>query len=130
MFLDSLSGETLGQYKLGELLGAGGMGAVYRAYQESLHREVAVKVIYTRVAGNAEYEERFAREARMAAALEHSHIVPIYDFGTQHSVSYVVMRQLSGGSLSERISQHIAAFNATWCPFERHRVFVKEGRIG
>lgn len=103
MFLDSLSGQVLGQYQLRELLGVGGMGAVYRGFQESLQREVAVKIIFMRQSGNMQYEERFAREARLAASLEHSHIVPVYDFGTEHGLSYVVMRLLTGGSLSERI---------------------------
>src|SRR5690606_17330243 len=100
MFLDSLSGQVLGQYQLRELLGVGGMGAVYRGFQESLQREVAVKIIFMRQSGNMQYEERFAREARLAASLEHSHIVPVYDFGTEHGLSYVVMRLLTGGSLS------------------------------
>jgi serine/threonine protein kinase len=103
MFLDSLTGQSLGQYHLRELMGVGGMGAVYRGYQESLHREVAVKVIFMRQTSDMQYEERFSREARLAGSLEHTHIVPVYDFGTEHGVSFVVMRLLSGGSLSERI---------------------------
>jgi serine/threonine-protein kinase len=105
MFLDTLTGQSLGQYQLRELLGVGGMGAVYRGFQESLQREVAVKIIFMRQTSNLQYEERFAREARLAASLEHTHIVPVYDFGTEHGVSYVVMRLLTGGSLSERIIQ-------------------------
>ncbi|MBZ0299634.1 MAG: protein kinase [Anaerolineae bacterium] len=101
--MDTLSGQTLGQYQLRELLGVGGMGAVYRGFQPSLEREVAVKVIFTRWAAQNEYRERFIREARMAASLEHAHIVPVYDFGTENDVSYVIMRLLGGGSLAERI---------------------------
>lgn len=105
MNLNALSGQTLGQYELGDLLGVGGMGAVYKGYQPSLEREVAIKIIFSRWADSAadEYQARFVREARMAASLEHAHIVPVYDFGTENGVSYVVMRLLSGGSLADRI---------------------------
>jgi serine/threonine-protein kinase len=101
--MENLTGQTLGQYELRELLGTGGMGAVYRGYQRTLRRDVAVKVLYTTLAVQAEYGERFVREAQTAAALEHAHIVPIYDYGTERGLSYVVMRLLTGGSLAERI---------------------------
>ena len=101
--LDRLKGQHLGQYELVDLLGKGGMGAVYRGFQASLQRDVAVKVIYAAPGLNDRYEERFQREARMAASLEHSHIVPVYDFGTDQGISYVVMRLLSGGSLADAI---------------------------
>jgi serine/threonine-protein kinase len=103
MTLDNLSGQTLGQYELREMLGQGGMGAVYRGFQTSLTREVAVKVLTPDLTVDPSYLERFTREARTAAALEHAHIVPVYDYGTQGAVSYIVMRLLTGGSLSERI---------------------------
>src|SRR5690606_27648016 len=101
--MENLTGQTLGQYELRELLGTGGMGAVYRGYQRTLRRDVAVKVLYTTLAMQSEYGERFVREAQTAAALEHAHIVPIYDYGTERGLSYVVMRLLTGGSLAERI---------------------------
>jgi serine/threonine-protein kinase len=102
MNLQDLTGRTLGQYELRELLGMGGMGAVYRGYQASLKREVAVKVITPQAAQQPDYVQRFTREAEIAATLEHSHIVPIYDYGTQQQISYVVMRLLTGGSLDDR----------------------------
>lgn len=105
MGFENLTGQVLGQYELRELLGVGGMGAVYRAYQAGLQREVAVKVLPTTLAGEAGYIERFIREARMAGALEHPHIVRIYDYGTQGDISYLVMALLRGGSLSQRINQ-------------------------
>jgi serine/threonine-protein kinase len=101
--LDKLKGQVLGQYELTGLLGAGGMGAVYRGYQETLQREVAVKVIYAMHEPDSQHEERFLREARTAAALEHAHIVPVYDFGTDQGISYVVMRLLGGSSLARLI---------------------------
>jgi serine/threonine-protein kinase len=105
MATGSLAGQTLGQYELRELVGESGMGAVYRAYQASLQREVAFKVMSASLASQPGYVERFTREARTAAALEHAHIVPVYDYGTQDDISYIVMRLLSGGSLEQRISQ-------------------------
>ncbi len=103
MSVDNLVGQVLGQYELKELLGAGGMGAVYRAFQSNLKREVAVKVLPSGLATQAGYIERFNREAEIAASLEHPNIVPIYDYGTQHNISYVVMRLLGGGSLAQRL---------------------------
>ncbi|GAB4513269.1 MAG: hypothetical protein OHK0046_13930 [Anaerolineae bacterium] len=103
MNLQNLSGQTLGQYELTELLGTGGMGAVYRGYQKALDRYVAVKVLNFMLSADSEYLERFNREAKTSAALEHPNIVPVYDYGTQEYVSYVVMRLLTGGSLEDRI---------------------------
>ncbi|MBK9123086.1 MAG: protein kinase [Chloroflexi bacterium] len=105
MGFENLSGRTFGQYELRELLGVGGMGSVYRAYQTGLDRQVAVKVLPRALASEPGYVERFIREARTAAALEHPHIVRIYDYGTQGDVSYLVMALLRGGSLSARLSQ-------------------------
>ncbi len=102
--MENLTGRTLGQYKLEALLGVGGMGAVYRGYQSTLQREVAVKVLDTSLVADATYAERFMREARTAATLEHAHIVPIYDYGTEGLYSYVAMRLLTGGTLADRIA--------------------------
>ncbi len=99
----SLAGQKFGQYELRQLVGMGGMGAVYRAYQTPLKREVALKLLPPMFAAEAGYAERFLREAQTAAALEHAHIVPIYDYGTQDGINYVVMRLLTGGSLAERL---------------------------
>lgn len=103
---NNLTGKTLGKYELRDLLGVGGMGAVYRAYDHSLRREVAVKIINLG-SDNAELRTRFIREAQTAAGLEHSHIVRVYDFGIDREINYVVMQFLTGGSLSERIKQAI-----------------------
>jgi serine/threonine-protein kinase len=105
MTIHNLAGQKLGQYELRELLGTGGMGAVYRGYQPALEREVAIKVLSPMLAEEEGYLERFNREAKTAAALEHTHIVPVYDYGTQQDISYVVMRLLSGGTLGERLKR-------------------------
>ncbi len=98
-----LASRRLGQYVLEELIGLGGMSAVYRAHQPALAREVAIKVLATQLATDSDYQQRFALEARTAAALEHPHIVPIYDYGAQDGLLYVVMRLLPGGSLAQRL---------------------------
>jgi serine/threonine protein kinase/uncharacterized protein YraI len=109
--IENLSGQTIGQYEVRDLLGAGGMGAVYRAYQTGLRRDVALKVMPPTLAQQPEFIERFAREAQTAAALEHAHIVPVYDYGTVSGLSYVVMRLLTGGSLAERLTHRSKAEN-------------------
>jgi serine/threonine protein kinase len=103
--LRQLSGESIGQYDLKELYGTGGMGAVYRAHQRNLERDVAFKVMSLSYAMQREFVERFYREAKLAASLEHPNIVPIYDYGAMEEWQYVVMRLLTGGSLAERVQQ-------------------------
>lgn len=102
--LTHLSGHKFGQYELRRMLGAGGMGAVYLGWQTGLKREVAIKILPPQFATSPGMIERFTREAETAAKLEHPHIVPIYDYGVEQGISYVVMRLLSGGSLSERLA--------------------------
>ncbi len=77
------------------------MATVYRAYQPSMDRDVAVKVIHHRLAQEALQVERFQREARLIARLEHPHILPVYDFDGAHRPQYIVMRYLAGGTLKE-----------------------------
>jgi serine/threonine protein kinase len=105
--ITTLTGLTVGQYTLKEQLGAGGMGVVYKGFQPTLEREVAIKILPPLMASQEGYIERFTREARTAAGLEHAHIVPIYDYGTQQELSYVVMRMLTGGSLAQRMQQRV-----------------------
>ncbi|MBZ0295433.1 MAG: TIR domain-containing protein [Anaerolineae bacterium] len=102
--IKGLAGRKFGQYELRELIGLGGMGAVYRANQASLRREVALKLLPPAFASEAGYVERFLREAQTAAGLEHANIVPVYDFGNEDGINYVVMRLLKGGSLAERLA--------------------------
>ncbi|HEX3051456.1 MAG TPA: serine/threonine-protein kinase, partial [Aggregatilineaceae bacterium] len=105
MNIHTLSGTRLGQYQLYELIGVGGMAAVYRAYHPALNRFVAIKVLSPSLAQDPQYIERFDREARIAGTLEHRYIVPIYDYGVQDGISYVVMRLLTGGTLAQRTRQ-------------------------
>src|SRR5579859_2282686 len=94
-------GSKLGQYELIEEVGRGGMAAVYRAYQSSMDRFVAVKVIYRSIAADTRTLERFQREARLVARLEHPHILPVYDYDGAHDPPYIVMRYLQSGTLKD-----------------------------
>ncbi|MEB2289444.1 MAG: protein kinase [Anaerolineae bacterium] len=98
-----LSGHKLGQYHLGELVGRGGMASVYRAHQESMDRDVAIKVMAATLSHNAEFVARFEREARVIARLQHPHILPVIDFGRSDEHIYLVMRYVEGGILSDRL---------------------------
>src|SRR5215510_15318706 len=96
-------GTKLGAYQIVQLLGAGGMGEVYRARDERLSRDVAVKVLPASVAGNHDRLARFEREARALAALSHPNILAVYDVGTERGTSYCVTELLEGHSLRERL---------------------------
>src|SRR5690606_31375242 len=100
-----LTGRRFGPYHMEGLLGLGAMGAVYRAHQTALARDVAVKVLPSAMAARPDYLARFNREAKIAASLEHPHIVPLYDYGTDAGISYVAMRLLNGGTLAERLNE-------------------------
>lgn len=104
---DSLIGRQLGDYQIEARIGRGGMAKIYRAYQPSVQRYVAVKIIATDLADENDlvvFRERFAREAKVVASLEHTHVLPIYDYGLIDDTAYLVMRLLDGGSLSDLIS--------------------------
>ena len=93
------------EYEIIEELGRGGMALVYRARDRQLEREVAIKVLPFSLAFDAEFVERFQREARTAAQLEHPNIIPIYRVGRSGRVIYFVMKFLRGGSLSTVLSE-------------------------
>src|SRR5262245_34180733 len=91
--------SRLGPYEILSPLGAGGMGEVYRARDERLKRDVAIKVLPERVAEDPEALTRFEREARAVAAISHPNILAIHDFGKEGSVSYAVTELLDGETL-------------------------------
>jgi serine/threonine protein kinase len=95
----SMIGRTLGHYRLDSLLGAGGMGEVWRARDTRLDRAVAVKILPEHLVDNPEALRRFEREAKAVAALSHPNILSIFDFGAERGVSYAVMELLDGGNL-------------------------------
>jgi tRNA A-37 threonylcarbamoyl transferase component Bud32 len=94
-----LSGTTLGKYRLVKRIGQGGMAQVYKAYQPDLDRYVAVKVLHPHLVGDDGFAARFRREARAVAALEHPHVVRVYDFDAERGVAFLVMERLDGRSL-------------------------------
>ena len=98
--LDIVREALAGEYEIQEELGRGGMAIVYRARDKQLEREVAVKVLPFSLAFDAEFVERFQREARTAAQLEHPNIIPIYRVGKSGRVIYFVMKFLRGKTLS------------------------------
>jgi len=99
------TGTRLGSYEIVGLLGAGGMGEVYRARDTKLDREVAIKVLPQQLAEDAHALGRFEREAKAVAALAHPNILSIYDFGSDAGVTYAVMELLEGETLRERLEQ-------------------------
>jgi eukaryotic-like serine/threonine-protein kinase len=99
------SGTKLGPYEIVSPLGAGGMGEVYRARDTRLGRDVAVKVLPSSVAGNADRLRRFEQEARAASQLNHPNIVTVHDFGMQDGAPYVVQELLQGQTLRERLAE-------------------------
>ncbi len=90
--MENLIGKTLGQYEIREKIGEGGMAYVFKAYQPSLDRFVAVKVLSLAVAEKARLTERFQREAYSIARLHHPNILQVHDFGIQDNYNYIVMR--------------------------------------
>src|SRR5258708_39996011 len=94
--MDEFSNRVIKGYELRERVGAGGFGAVYRAYQPSVGREVAIKVILPERANNLDFVRRFEVEAQTIARLEHPHIVPLYDYWRDPDGAFLVMRWLQG----------------------------------
>jgi WD40 repeat protein len=97
------SGIKLGPYEIRSLLGAGGMGEVYRAHDSRLNRTVAIKVLPTSFSADRDRLQRFAQEARAAAALNHPNILSIFDIGEEQGAPYVVSELLEGETLRERL---------------------------
>lgn len=120
--IDLVREALAGDYEILEELGRGGMALVYRAKDRHLEREVAVKVLPFTLAFDAEFVERFQREARTAAQLEHPNIIPIYRVGRSGRVIYFAMKLLRGGSLSS-----VLAERKTLTPPEIRRLLVEAG---
>src|SRR5690242_3645601 len=103
---DPRIGQTVGGYTLEALIGRGGMGAVYLADQHAIQRKVAVKVIADDLAGDPRVDARFLREARLAAQINHPHVVPVYDAGRDDDGTlYLAMRYIPGGDLGKLLRE-------------------------
>jgi tetratricopeptide (TPR) repeat protein/predicted Ser/Thr protein kinase len=103
--MSELTGKTLGKYKVLGKIGAGGMGAVYKAMHIELGHTVAVKVLPSSFTRDPQYLERFHREAQTAAQLDGPHIIDVFDYGEQDGYTYLVMSYISGESLGDRLGQ-------------------------
>src|SRR4051794_6040890 len=91
--------EKLGDYHILREIGSGGMGVVYEAEHDALKNRVALKVMHPRLRGDQTYLQRFHREARSAARLHHTNIVPVFDYGEQDGVCYYAMQYIAGVGL-------------------------------
>jgi serine/threonine protein kinase len=111
--MSEVAGQTLGQYEVLELIGQGGMARVYKGYQRSLERYVAIKAIPARIddAPDPAFVQRFNAEARLIARLTHPNIVPVHDYGEDKGWAFIVMEYIAGGTLRDRIvraeAQHV-----------------------
>src|SRR5262245_11197589 len=97
------AGTRLGPYEVLSLVGAGGMGEVYKARDTRLDRTIAIKVLPPHTADRADVRQRFEREARTVSALNHPHICTLYDIGQEDGRDYLVMEYLDGETLAERL---------------------------
>ena len=104
------SGTRLRPYEIQSLLGAGGMGEVYRAKDTRLDRTIAIKILPTHLSDNPEFKQRFEREARTVSSLSHPHICHLYDVGSQDGTDFLVMEFLDGETLAERLRRGALSF--------------------
>src|SRR3954471_2320777 len=95
----------ISRYRVGRLIGAGGMGEVYLAEDETLNRKVALKLLPVRFTQDEERVRRFQREARAASALNHPHILTIYEIGHADSVHYIATEYIEGETLRDRMAK-------------------------
>src|SRR5947209_17637539 len=107
--LQSTNTTMMGRYHLLRRIGRGGMGEVWLGEDPRLHRQIAIKTLPLHNQNDREFLQRFEREARAAAALNHPHILPIHDYGEQtlpngEAITYIVMPYVPGGTLAQRIT--------------------------
>src|SRR5207302_185032 len=121
---DDLIGATLGNYRVLDTLGQGGMAKVYKAHQETLGRDVAIKVLPPWYAADRNFVERFNLEARLVARLSHPNIVTVHDANEQNGHLYIVMQLVDGGTLKQRLDQ-LQALNKTMEVAEASRIFTQ-----
>lgn len=103
---DPLIGHTLGDYLIENRIGQGGMGVVYGARQISLDRAVAIKILPAELCADREYVDRFLREARAAAQLNHPNIIQVFDAGVAENIYFIVMEFVDGRNLSQTLREH------------------------
>ena len=106
-----MSVQKFNHYEIIEELGIGGMATVYRAYDPRFDRDVALKVLKRELLEDSQLRDRFERESKIIAKLEHAAIVPVHDVGEDNGQLYYVMRYMTGGSLAERIHNNVLTIN-------------------
>ena len=106
--MESQIGTELAGYRLESILGRGGMGVVYRAHDLGLERPVALKLLAPELAEDARFRESFLCESRLAAALDHPSIVPVYDAGEVDGQLYIAMRPVEGSDLKRLLGEERA----------------------
>src|SRR5881396_3191230 len=103
MAQDTRIGTTMGGYHIERLLGRGGMGRVYLAEDTRLGRKVALKLLDPELADDVRFRDRFTRESRLAASLDHPNVVPIYEAGEADGILFIAMRYVEGTDLGRLI---------------------------
>src|SRR5687768_3341733 len=105
--LELAPGTALGAYVITARIGRGGMASVYQAHHPALDRNVAIKILWESLADQADFLQRFRREARAASRLRHPNILTVYDFGETDGIAYMVTELLPGGTLADRLGQQL-----------------------
>ena len=116
----ALPGYQFGQYRIVDVVGQGGMATVYKAYQPSVERYVAIKMMSPNLAEDDNFVKRFGIEAKAVAALEHPHILPLFDFGELNGTYYMVMRLVESGTLADLI------YKETDIPYDQTVKFISD----
>src|ERR1035438_6294986 len=106
-FLDGLSaGSLIAGYRLEEQIGQGGMAVVFRAQDQRLQRQVALKILSPALATDEAFRHRFIRESRSAAAVDDPHIIPVFEAGDADGVLFIAMRYVPGGDVGTLVHRH------------------------
>lgn len=113
---NNLEGTTINKYRIGRLLGKGGMGSVYQAQDETLNRAVAIKIIHPSLMHESQFQSRFLQEAQTAANLDHPSIIRIYDFNNDDGWLYMVMELVTKGNLVTYMEQ--CQQKGQWMPLD------------
>jgi tRNA A-37 threonylcarbamoyl transferase component Bud32 len=111
--MPDLIGATLGPYRITEQIGRGGMATVFKAYHPATDRMVAVKVLPEQLADDPMFLQRFEREAHVVASLQHVHILPVFDYGQERGITYLVMPYIQTGTLKEYLHNGLPVLEET-----------------
>src|SRR5882724_10305577 len=103
--------QVLDNYRLLEVIGKGGMSTVYKALDQRSQRAVAIKLMHSHLADLPDFQQRFVEEGRAIAALDHPHILKVYEVALRESQLFLVMEYIEGGTLRHLLSTHIGEGN-------------------